>query len=69
MTEKIAKRHINIQASNSKEGDGLVITVIWADSVCLYRSLDERARESRKTKVDKVLSGFVDILRSRSESA
>ena len=39
------------------------ITVIWADSVCLYRSLDERSRERRKTKVDKASSGFVDILK------
>ena len=45
------------------------ITVILADSVCLYRSFDERSRERRETKVDKASSGFVDILRWRSESA
>ena len=39
------------------------ITVILADSVCLYRSFDERSRERRETKVDKASSGFVDILR------
>ena len=35
------------------------ITVTWADSVCLHRSLEERSRESRKTKVDKA----IDILK------
>ena len=39
------------------------MTVMWADSVCLHRSLDERSRESRKTKVDKASSGFIDILK------
>ena len=38
------------------------MTVMWANSVCLHRSLDKRSRESRKTKVDKVSSGFIDIL-------
>ena len=35
------------------------MTVTWADFVCLHRSLDERSRESRKTKVDKA----IDILK------
>ena len=35
------------------------LTVTWADSVCLHRSLDERFRESRKMKVDKA----IDILK------
>ena len=36
------------------------MTVTWADSVCLHRSLDdERSRESRETKVDKA----IDILK------
>ena len=41
----------------------LSYTVMWADYVCLYRSLDERSRESCKPKVDKDSSGFVDILK------
>ena len=45
------------------------MTVTWADSVCLHRSLDERSRESRKTKVDKASSGFVDILKVKVENA
>ena len=36
---------------------------MWANFVCLYRSLDERSRESRKTIEGIVSSGFVDILK------
>ena len=45
---------INAFSSNKRAP----ITIIWADFVCLYRSLDERSRESRKTKVDKASSVF-----------
>ena len=44
------------------------VKVIWANFVCLYRSLDKRSWESHKTKVNKASSGFVDILMWRSES-
>ena len=37
------------------------MTVTWADSVCLYSSLDERSRESCKTKVWGF--GFIGVLR------
>ena len=35
------------------------MAVTLADFVCLHRSLDERSKESRKTKVDKA----IDILK------
>ena len=35
------------------------MTVTWADSICLHRSLDERSRESHKMKVDEA----IDILK------
>ena len=39
------------------------ITVMWVNFICLYRSLDEKSRKNRKTKVDEVSSCFVDILK------
>ena len=39
------------------------MTVTWADSVCLHRSIDERSRESSKTKVDKAIGWFVGFFR------
>ena len=39
------------------------MTIMRTDSVCLHRSLDERSRESCKTKEDKASSRFVNIIK------